>query len=345
MYYRNPQAIVFGLVFPLIIMVIFGLLNLGGSSKVDIGIVDQANNPASAAFIEHMKHVDAVSVHTGDRTAEVDALNAGKRDLVAVLPAGLGPNMPIAAYRNGARAAQAGVAQAILDQFAAQESFRTASITPTYVVKVDTLPGKNQTYTDFLVPGVIGMTVMQGGIFSIAFVVVRQKDNGVFRRLLATPMRKLNYLTAEVLTRLLIGIVQIGLLLAVATLALGFHLTGNALIVVVLASLASTVFISLGFVIAGVSKNEDSVPAIGNLVVLPMMFLSGVFFSVDSIPSWLRAISDRLPLTYLIDALRGISLDGKSVWEIGGDILGLTIWLVIAVVAAMKLFRWEGGTA
>ena len=173
-------------------------------------------------------------------------------------------------------------------------------------------------------------------------MVVRQKQNGVFRRLLVTPMRKFDYLTSEVLTRLIIGMLQIVMLLGVATLALGFHLTGSAVLMVAVASLASTVFISLGFVIAGVSKNEDSVPAIGNLVVLPMMFLSGVFFAVDSIPGWLRAVSDRLPLSYLIDALRGIALDGKSITDIGGDVLGLSVWLAIATLAAMKLFRWEG---
>ena len=254
----------------------------------------------------------------------------------------MGPATPITAYLNGARAAQAGVAQAFLEQFSAQQSFRTAGVAPTFQVQVQSLPGKNQTYTDFLVPGVIGLTVMQGGIFSIAFVVVRQKQNGVFRRLLATPMSKFSYLSAEVFTRLILSVVQIGLLLGVAVVALGFHLTGSGILMVAVASLASTVFISLGFVIAGVSKNEDSVPAIGNLVVLPMMFLSGVFFQVDSIPGWLRTISSRLPLSYLIDALRGIALDGKSLFDIGGDIMGLAIWLAVATIAAMKFFRWEG---
>ena len=342
-YYRNPQAIFFGLVFPLVIMIIFGLLNLGAPTKVEVGIVDNANNAASKAFIAGLQSVDAVTLHTGDsQQGELDLLNAGKRDLVAVIPAGLGgaSSPAMTAYLNQARQEQAQVARAILDQVSAQASFKVGNITPKFAVNVQQLAGKNQTYTDFLVPGVIGMTVMQTGIFSIAFVVVRLKGAGVLRRLLATPMRKIDFLSAEVLTRLIMSVVQILLLLAVAVVVLNFHLDGGVISMIVVAALASAVFISMGFMISGVAKNEDSVPAIGNIIVLPMMFLSGVFFPTDSVPGWLRVISDRLPLTYTTDALRSIAVDGKNVFDVGGDILGLAVWLAITALAATRLFKW-----
>src|SRR5207247_1693225 len=101
------------------------------------------------------------------------------------------------------------------------------------------------------------------------------------------------------------------------------------------------VFIALGFVIAGLAKNEDSVPALANIVVLPMMFLSGVFFPVTTVPSWLRVISDRLPLTYLNETLRGISVDGSSLWAVRWQMLWLAVWLLVVAVLAVRSFKWE----
>src|SRR5207245_7955064 len=123
--------------------------------------------------------------------------------------------------------------------------------------------------------------------------------SGILRRLIATPMRRTDFLVAQVLTRVIMGMVQVALLLTIAVTFLHFRLAGNVGYLLLSAAVGSMVFIALGFVIAGLAKNEDSVPALANIVVLPMMFLSGVFFPVSTVPAWLRIISDRLPLTYL----------------------------------------------
>jgi ABC-2 type transport system permease protein len=364
-YYRNRQAIFFSLVFPLLIMVIFGLLNLGGSTSVHVGVVDKAHNQASQRVVDGLKQVSAVKLEQGSEDAEVAALNRGDRDLVAVLPADLGttvlgrppgcpasapcPTVPtikpttITAYLNQARPAQAQVAHAILDQYAARASFGAVGLTPPFSVEARPLTGKNETYVDFLVPGVIGLSVMQTGVFSVAFAFVELRERGILRRLMATPMRKLDFMAAQVTTRLLMGVVQVAVLLAVGTIAFHFHLVGNVVEIVVAAAVGSVVFIALGFVISGVSKNEDSVPAISNVIVLPMMFLSGVFFPTDSVPSWLRVISDRLPLTYLNDALRHISLDGASLWTVRWDLVAMAAWLLAMTLLATRAFKWESG--
>src|ERR1700680_4552869 len=195
-YYRNRQALAFGLFFPIIIIVIFGLLNFGGATKVDIGVVDQSGGSAGALLLEPLRHIDAVNLHTGgSQSSDVDALKQGNRALVAVPPPGLGqPNGPsIAAYLNQGGLQQAQVGVAILNQVANQASFQKANIQrPAYAVQVQSLPGKSQSYTDFLVPGIIGLTIMLNGIFGIAFALPRLRQSGVLRRLLATPMRRLD---------------------------------------------------------------------------------------------------------------------------------------------------------
>ena len=356
-YVRTPQAIFFSLFFPLVIMIIFGLLNLGGSTTVDVGVVDLAHNAASKPFVDQLRKVSALKLHEGGQSAELNALDHGDRDLVVVLPANLtvpcpprvqcgaiqGAEAPtITAYLNQARPAQAQVARAILDELASRASFAAAGIThPAFSIDARERSGKNVTYVDFLVPGVIALSVMQTGVFSLAFALVRQKEAGILRRLIATPMKKGDFLAAQVLTRVIMGIAQLVLLLLVAVLFLHFDLVGNVFYLVFAAALGSTIFIALGFAIAGISKNEDSVPALANIVVLPMMFLSGVFFPTNSVPSWLRLVSDRLPLTYLSDAMRAISNDGANLWDIRWDVIWMAAWLVVMAFIAIRTFKWE----
>jgi ABC-2 type transport system permease protein len=150
-------------------------------------------------------------------------------------------------------------------------------------------------------------------------------------------------MAAEVLTRLIMSVIQVILLLVVSLLLFHFDLTGNVAYMLIAAALGGAIFIALGYVIAAISKSEDAVPAIGNLVILPMMFLSGVFFPTDSVPSWLRVVSDRLPLTYLNDALRKISVDNQTFFDprIQWDMVWMAVWLAVMAFLAIRVFRWE----
>jgi ABC-2 type transport system permease protein len=173
---------------------------------------------------------------------------------------------------------------------------------------------------------------------------VRLRDAGILRRLLATPMRITDFMAAQVISRLVVGVVQIGLLLAVGFFLLKFRMQGNIAEFIVMATFGSTVFIALGFIIAGASKNEDSVPAIANIVTIPMMFTSGVFFSRDVLPDWLARVSGFFPLTYLIDSLRNISVQGQHLPDVRGQLLGIAVWLAICVLLATRLFKAEASS-
>ena len=354
-YTRNRSAMFFSLLVPLMIMVIFGLLNLGGGSTSEtIGVVDLAHNAASKQILDGFKGVTVLKVQTGSLATETAALKKGDLALVVVLPAQFGtgaaggqaPPTPIdiPIYSNKAKPQDAQIARAIVTQFFDQAGFAALHV-PGGVFKPDyqELAGSNLTYTDFLVPGIIALSIMQTGIFSVAFAFVEQKKTGVLRRLMATPMRVTDYLGAQVVTRLIMAAAQVGILLAVGVLAFHFHLAGNVVELMVACVLGSAIFIAIGFAISGYAKNEQTVPALANIIVLPMMFLSGVFFSRDSMPSWLHHISDFLPLTYVTDAIRGIAVNGSQLWsvDIRTDVLGILAWLVITVVIAVRLFRWE----
>ncbi len=359
-YYRNRSAMFFSLLVPLLIMVIFGLLNLGGNSTSEtVGVVDQAHNPASQQIINNLKKVEVLKLDFGSQASETNALKKGDRALVVVLPADLGAiqtcpirapaschpgpkpvNVPI--YANKSKPQDAQIASAIVTQFFSQASFAALG-QPGGVFKptVQELPGQNTTYTDFLVPGIIALSIMQTGIFSVAFAFVQQKQTGVLRRLMATPMKVSQFLGAQVTTRLIMAAIQVAILLIVGVFAFHFRLAGNVLELMLACIFGSAIFIAIGFAISGYAKDEQAVPALANLLVLPMMFLSGIFFPRDTMPRWLHTISDFLPLTYVVDAIRSIAVNGSHLWNLGTDVLGILVWLVITIVVAIRLFRWE----
>jgi ABC-2 type transport system permease protein len=193
-------------------------------------------------------------------------------------------------------------------------------------------------YSDFVVPGLIAMTLMQMAIFSVAFVLTQQKDKGILKRLLATPLRSIDFLGSQVLSRLVISIIQMLLLVSVAILVMHFIMRGSFLLMLCTGILGSLVFLTLGFMIAGLSKTSESVPALANIIVFPMLIFGDVFFPVDSLPAWLKPIAHALPIGYLSKALREIMVYGHGFSYIWRDMLGLTVWLIIFFFVARKVF-------
>ncbi len=194
---------------------------------------------------------------------------------------------------------------------------------------------------DFLLPGVLAMSIMQMGVFSVAFVFVDLKKRGILRRLRVTPINPNDFILAQVVTRLLVLLLQIVVLVAAGVLFFHLNFTGNFLDMFIVGILGAVVFLGMGFAIAGVSKSEDQVAPLANVLTLPMLLLSGVFFSRANLPGFVHAITDYFPLTYLADALRGIAIDGARLPQIWPQMTGLAVWAVLSCALAIKLFRWE----
>jgi len=200
---------------------------------------------------------------------------------------------------------------------------------------------KNLTAIDFLVPGLIAQSIMQLGIFGVAFAFVSQKVTGVLKRILATPIRVYDIIIAEGFARIIISFLQIAILIGVSVAAYNLKVVGNLFAVGVLALMGIIIFQSIGFAIAGYAKDENQVAPLAQVITLPMLLLSGVFFSRDIFPAWLKSITDFFPLTYLADGMREIMNNGSGLDVVGKDFIGLLVWMVISFILAYKLFRWE----
>ena len=348
-YTRDWVALFFGFFFPLIFMSLFGVLNFGSFGHVAVGVADEANNADSAQLISAFSKIETLQVHSGVRGDELAALDKGDRDIVLVIPSDFrlapvaqGATAPtITMYQSSGRAEQAAVGASIVQQFVDQLSFAVTRTAPVVTVKREEVSGRNLKYVDFLTPGIVGMTIMQLGIASVMFTFVVDRQRGVIRRIMATPISRRNYMAAHVLERLILAVVQVGVLVAVAVLLFKVQIVGSMAVLLLLTVLGSALFLCLGFAVTGFVTTENQAPAIMQLVTLPQMFLSGVFFSRDVVPAFLKPISDYLPLTFLNDALRQVATAGASIGEIRGDLLGIVIWAAVTFFLAFRFFRLE----
>jgi len=342
MYLRNRQVIFFNLFFPVMIVVIFGLINGNGNVSVRIGVVDDAHNQVSQIVLTQLRQINVVKLNTGSLDTERAALDRGDRDVVVVLPASLGQGpLALPAYYNAGKPQESSAALAIMNRFVDEASFQYAHVQPSFTLNAQPVNSRNLSYIDFLVPGVIAMSIMQTGLFSVAFSFVAYKQQGILRRLMATPMRVQDFLMSRIVTYLVMAVLQMAILIVLGLLLYHLHFVGNIAYLIIVGFIGAAIFMAVGFTISGFARDEGAVAAIANLISFPMMFLSGVFFSLSNEPAWLQPITKVLPLTFLANALRSISLDGASLWAVRGELAGLAVWLVITLVLATRLFKWE----
>jgi ABC-2 type transport system permease protein len=349
MYFRNLSAVFFTLFIPVMLVLIFGWLNTGGTgSSLDLSLVNNSQTDIAKGFVESLGKISAFGVHQMSENEAMDKLGKGKTDLVVVIPADFGEvtdtglkEAKIDARYNEGKPGNGQTAGLILGQVVAGINDSITKSPRPLGLENHGIKTNNLGIIDFLIPGIIAMSIMQLGIFSVAFGFVSFKTTGALRRLQATPTRPLLFIIAQSTARVLIGVIQVLILISLGTIFFHLHMVGNLAEFLVASTLGVIVFLAFGFCVAGWAKDENQAAPIANLITFPMLFLSGIFFPRDGFPAWLKTVTDFFPLTYLSDGLRRIANEGASLGAIRGDLLGMTIWGVIVFFVAVLVFRWE----
>lgn len=350
MFIRNRQALFFTLIMPFIFIGIFGLIGFDKPPVIDLGIVTANPTPSTTAFIDTLGKIETLKVHRGSEGDEREALLKGERALVMIVPDSLFPDpaaktkpatQTVRLLQNIAEAQQAGTAQIIISQLFDKTSLQLAKAPTFFELKVEQVNAKKVKYIDFLLPGIVAMSIMQMAVFSVAFVFTDYKEKGILKRLLATPMKPYQFVTANVITRLLVALFQTLALLVVGALVFQTHVYGAWWLVFLIATLGGVMFLGLGFTISGLSKTVDAVPAIANLIIFPMLFLSGVFFPTTTMPEWLQHIVQYLPLAPFAHAMREVVANGAAINAIVHDLYWMLGWAVVLVVLAVITFGFE----
>ena len=204
-----------------------------------------------------------------------------------------------------------------------------------------TVSGRATRYVDWLVPGVIGMNMMFSSLFGVGYVIVRYRKNGVLKRLKATPVHALNFVSAQAASRLVIVLLTSIFVFTGTNLLLRFVMRGSYLDLLLLTTLGILCMIALGLVFASRMRSEELAGGVLNLVTMPMLALSGVFFSLEGSPPILRTISRGFPLTHFIEAARKIMLDGANLVQVAPNLLFLASLTAVFLVLSAALFKWE----
>jgi len=201
--------------------------------------------------------------------------------------------------------------------------------------------GEQVRYVDWLIPGVLGMNMMFSALFGVGYVVVRYRKNGVLKRLKATPLTALEFLTAQVVSRLwlIIGI-TIGVYIG-CDLLIGFVMRGSYFNLLLVFTLGAFSMISMGLIVAARVRSEEMAGGLLNLLTWPMMFLSGVWFSLEGLHPWVQKLALVFPLTHITQAARDIMMDGAGLSAIMPNLLALLAMSIIFLLLGVRLFRWE----
>ncbi len=232
-------------------------------------------------------------------------------------------------------------AESVLARNAADRAIVRATSTslPHTQQKAVTEPGSR--YIDFLIPGLLGMNLLGGGLFGVGFAVADMRIRKLLKRFQATPMRRTDFLLSLMLSRLIFTLLDIALLLGVAYFAFDIRVRGNPLVFLTLILVGGASFAGLGLLIGSRARTMETAAGLLNAVMLPMYVVSGVFFSASRFPEWSQPFIQALPLTALNDGLRAVMNDGAG-WEaLPLPLLVLTIWGALSFAVALRIFRWR----
>jgi ABC-2 type transport system permease protein len=196
-------------------------------------------------------------------------------------------------------------------------------------------------YIDFLVPGLLGMNLMGTGMWGMGFTIANARMKKLLKRLIATPMRKSDYLIAQFLSRLVFLVIEMVTVVGFAWIAFGVRVHGSLLLFTFICLLGGMAFAALGLLVASRARTLEAVSGLMNLVMMPMWLCSGVFFSYERFPDAAKPFIRALPLTALNDALRGVMNDAMTVGQVMPQLINLAVWTAVAYVAGLRMFRWQ----
>ena len=218
------------------------------------------------------------------------------------------------------------------------ERLLTASGAP---LRKQTVSGDEIRYVDWLIPGVLGMNIMFSSLFGVGFVIVRYRKNGVLKRLMATPLTPLEFLSAQVVSRLWLIVLVSVLVYTGTNLFVDFRMYGSYLTLLLVLVLGTLSMISLGLIVAARMTNEEAANGLLNLISWPMILLCGVWFSLEGSPVLVQQFAQLLPLTHIVDAARAVMIDGAGLAAISHHLLILGLMTTLFMTIGAKGFRWE----
>lgn len=342
---RNRQALFWSFMFPLLFTFIFGFF-FGKSNRAGtVAIIDQANNKMSQTLVTTLDKAELFKIKT-----ETD-IEKAKSDIkkstissVIIIPEGFGnpadPSKDIVKIIYDPGNAQGNqVLLGFFDRYFTTLNYQIQNAKPIFGVEQDAITSHNLTYFDFVLAGILGLALMNSSVIGVGVGITRYREDKILKRIVTTPLPSWIFIVAEVLSRLVLNFFQVSVILLIGKYFFDAHIYGSLFIIFALALLGAILFQLLGFVIASVSKTTDAAQGMATAITIPMMFLAGVFFPTDSLPTWLYSIVQYLPLAPLLRMLRTVTLEGGSAFANPINMIIVASWIIACLLFSIFRFR------
>jgi ABC-type multidrug transport system permease subunit len=330
--WREPEVIFWVFVFP--ILLALGLGIAFRNRPADVNRVAIVGGEGAAHVLDLLKASSGKGSIRADVLPEANAFKQfrlGKYDLVVIPQAGGGLEYQYDPARPESVLARATVNDAIQAAAGRKDALPASE-------KASSQPGAR--YIDFLIPGLLGMNLMNSGMWGIGFALVEMRQRKLLKRFVATPMRRSDFLFALTSSRLALMLIELALLLGFGVLAFQMRVMGSWASILLISAVGALSFGGLGLLTASRAQKIETVSGLINLVMMPMWLVSGVFFSYERFPATLLPLIEVLPLTALNDALRATILEGASLAAQGPRLLVLLLWGGVSYLLALRWFRW-----
>ncbi len=351
-FFRDRLAIFFGILFPLIFLFVFGSLSKGGGKlSFKVAVINQSDTVYSQQIV---KEIGSSSIYKVDpnittlKQAE-DKMSKSQLDGTILLSPDFGkeaygttvPKGQIQVLYTQNTQASGETIVSVIQSSLGQINKQFVVVTDPFTVAGKQLNEKSLTAFDYTFAGLLGFSIVGIGIFGPINVFPELKKQGILRRLHTTPIRVWQYFTSTMFSQSIVGVVSIAIQFIVAILVFNLKVDGNYLEILIFTILSIFMILGIGLAIGGWAKNERQAAPLSNIIVFPMLFLSGTFFPRFEMPHWLQSVTNYLPLTPVIDGLRQLTTEGKHLYQIMPEIGLVLIWMVIIYVIAFRVFKWE----
>jgi ABC-2 type transport system permease protein len=356
-YFRNWIGLFFGIIFPVIIIALFGMIFSGGTGTVTVYVQNQDTGPfttpqmdVATQFVQALNGTDVnatwpINVQLVDPSENFTKYLADHSASDGIIiPANFSldyisnASVSLTLYGNPAQSSSAivsGTVTAIVNQF---NLLRYGGRSIIGVTQTTVNTGQTK-YIDFLVPGLIGFSILVSPMFSMVNITSEYKKTKLFKQLSLTPLRKMEWLASKVIWYIILSAISFVLLVAVGVLLFDAHMTLTLWLIPFLI-LGPMLFSSMGMLVGTVTKSVESASVLGNIITFPMMFLSGTFFPISTMPQYLQTFAHVLPLYYIVEGLNNVMVFGNYTGALVDIAVTLVITLIVFVAAA-KVFKWR----
>lgn len=343
--FSQPSSVFFSLLFPIAFIFVFAAF--GNRKAGPLKLVLAPTSDTANALYQGIKANPAIKLRTySDTTKRNDDLRKARFTAVvniSKLPDSLGK------YRVGLLTSEAseegfGQLKSMLDYMAMKAELSGAHLTRSYYFEPEVIAGKKYKTIDFILPGMLGFSVLFATLFGIAFLFYNLREQLVLKRFYASPVKKIYIVVGIGVSRLFYQLINIIVLILFGYFFLGFTLENGWITFIemlLLSLLMLFLLMGAGLLIASISKNDTMIPLMINIFGFPQLLLSGTFFPIDVFPRWLQILCKFVPLTPFNDAMRKISFEGLHLFNCWKELGILGIWLVIIYASVIKFMKWE----